>query len=76
MQKELDAVLGCSHLICYKDRKKFLCTKAVINESQQYSNIILISLPRQSVKDTELPEFPVPKVQICCISEYLMSGSL
>ncbi|KAM9615566.1 LOW QUALITY PROTEIN: cytochrome P450 2J2-like [Morphnus guianensis] len=61
VQKELDALLGCSHLICYKERKKFLCTNPVINEIQQYSNIILILLPRESVKDTELPEFPVPK---------------
>lgn len=76
VQKELDAVLGCSHLICYEDRKKLPYTNAVIHEIQRYSNIILIALPRQSLKDTELLGFPVPKVQICCIFEYLMSGML
>ncbi|NXK12891.1 CP2J6 protein, partial [Herpetotheres cachinnans] len=61
VQKELDDVLGCSHLICYEDRKKLPYTNAVIHEIQRYSNIILIALPRQSVKDTELLGFPVPK---------------
>ncbi|NXW28024.1 CP2J6 protein, partial [Phaetusa simplex] len=61
VQKELDAVLGCSHLICYEDRKRLPYTNAVIHEIQRYSNIILIALPRQSMKDTELLGFPVPK---------------
>ncbi|NXL49136.1 CP2J2 protein, partial [Podilymbus podiceps] len=61
VQKELDAVLGCSHLICYEDRKKLPYTNAVIHEIQRYSNIILIALPRQSVKDTELLGYPIPK---------------
>ncbi|NXX80700.1 CP2J6 protein, partial [Urocolius indicus] len=61
VQKELDAVLGRSHLICYEDRKKVPYTNAVIHEIQRYSNIVLIALPRQSVKDTELLGFPVPK---------------
>ncbi|NXG54775.1 CP2J6 protein, partial [Hemiprocne comata] len=61
VQKELDAVLGCSHLICYEDRRKLPYTNAVIHEIQRYSNIILIALPRQAVKDTELLGFHVPK---------------
>ncbi|NXG44563.1 CP2J2 protein, partial [Psilopogon haemacephalus] len=61
VQKELDAVLGRSHLICYEDRKKVPYTNAVIHEIQRYSNIILIALPRQSVKDTQLLGYPVPK---------------
>ncbi|XP_037262083.1 cytochrome P450 2J6-like [Falco rusticolus] len=61
VQKEMDDVLGCSHLICYEDRKKLPYTNAVIHEIQRYSNIVLIALPRQSVKDTELLGFPVPK---------------
>ncbi|NWH57574.1 CP2J6 protein, partial [Geococcyx californianus] len=61
VQKELDAVLGGSHLICYEDRKKLPYTNAVIHEIQRYSNILLIALPRQSVKDTELLGFPIPK---------------
>ncbi|XP_051482028.1 cytochrome P450 2J6-like isoform X2 [Apus apus] len=61
VQKELDAVLGCSHLICYEDRKQLPYTNAVVHEIQRYSNIILIALPRQSLRDTELLGFPVPK---------------
>ncbi|KAK2538489.1 hypothetical protein Q9233_002349 [Columba guinea] len=61
VQKELDAVLGCSRIICYEDRKRLPYTNAVIHEIQRYSNIVLIALPRQSVKDTELLGFPVPK---------------
>ncbi|NWQ80594.1 CP2J6 protein, partial [Columbina picui] len=61
VQKELDAVLGCSRVVCYEDRKKLPYTNAVIHEIQRYSNIVLIALPRQSAKDTELLGFPVPK---------------
>ncbi|NXT84706.1 CP2J6 protein, partial [Zapornia atra] len=61
VQKELDAVLGCSHLISYEDRKKLPYTNAVIHEIQRYSNIVLIALPRMSLKDTELLGHPVPK---------------
>ncbi|XP_064020933.1 cytochrome P450 2J6-like [Pogoniulus pusillus] len=61
VQKELDAVVGRSHLICYEDRKKLPYTNAVIHEIQRYSNIILVALPRQSVKDTQLLGYPVPK---------------
>ncbi|NWH78870.1 CP2J6 protein, partial [Piaya cayana] len=61
VQKELDAAVGCSHLISYEDRKKLPYTNAVIHEIQRYSNILLVALPRQSVKDTELLGFPIPK---------------
>ncbi|KGL82604.1 Cytochrome P450 2J6, partial [Tinamus guttatus] len=61
VQKELDTVLGPSHIICYEDRKKVPYTNAVIHEIQRYSNIVLIALPRMSVKDTELLGFHIPK---------------
>ncbi|XP_032553464.1 cytochrome P450 2J6-like isoform X1 [Chiroxiphia lanceolata] len=61
VQKELDAVLGCSHAFCYEDRKKLPYTNAVVHEIQRYSNIILIALPRLSLKDTELLGYHVPK---------------
>uniref|UniRef100_A0A663MXN9 Uncharacterized protein n=1 Tax=Athene cunicularia TaxID=194338 RepID=A0A663MXN9_ATHCN len=64
VQKELHALLGCSHLICYEDRKKSPYANAVIHEIQRYSNIILTALPRQSVKDTRLLGFPLPKSTI------------
>ncbi|NXE86460.1 CP2J6 protein, partial [Menura novaehollandiae] len=61
VQKELDAVVGCPHAFCYEDRKKLPYTNAVIHEIQRYSNILLIALPRLSVKDTELLGYRVPK---------------
>uniref|UniRef100_A0A8D2PTW0 Uncharacterized protein n=1 Tax=Zosterops lateralis melanops TaxID=1220523 RepID=A0A8D2PTW0_ZOSLA len=64
VQKELDAVVGRSHVFCYEDRKKLPYTNAVIHEIQRYSNILLIALPRLSVKDTELLGYHIPKVQM------------
>ncbi|NWU69213.1 CP2J6 protein, partial [Pterocles burchelli] len=61
VQKELDAVLGGSRVICYEDRKRLPYTNAVIHEIQRYSSIILFSVPRQCVRDTELLGFRVPK---------------
>ncbi|NXE37746.1 CP2J6 protein, partial [Ptilorrhoa leucosticta] len=61
VQKELDAVVGRSHVFCYEDRKKLPYTNAVIHEIQRYSNILLIALPRMSVKDTELLGYRIPK---------------
>ncbi|XP_068056627.1 cytochrome P450 2J6-like isoform X3 [Anomalospiza imberbis] len=61
VQKELDAVVGCSHVFCYEDRKRLPYTNAVIHEIQRYSNILLIALPRLSVKDTELLGYHIPK---------------
>ncbi|NXF15225.1 CP2J6 protein, partial [Rhodinocichla rosea] len=61
VQKELDAVVGCSHEFCYEDRKRLPYTNAVIHEIQRYSNILLIALPRLSVKDTELLGYRIPK---------------
>ncbi|RLW00736.1 hypothetical protein DV515_00008659, partial [Chloebia gouldiae] len=51
VQKELDAVVGCSHVFCYEDRKKLPYANAVIHEIQRYSNILLIALPRMSTPD-------------------------
>nr|XP_042699867.1 cytochrome P450 2J4-like isoform X3 [Chrysemys picta bellii] len=61
VQKELDAVLGPSQLICYEDRKNLPYTNAVIHEIQRYNCIAPIGVPRQCVKDTTLLGFPVPK---------------
>lgn len=64
VQKELDAVLSPSHLICYEDRKKLPYTNAVIHEILRFSSIVLITLPREAVKDTTVLGYHVPKVQI------------
>ncbi|XP_053166634.1 cytochrome P450 2J2-like [Hemicordylus capensis] len=61
VQKELDAVLGSSQLICYEDRKKMPYTNAVIHEVQRFANIVAVGVPRLSTKDTTLLGFPVPK---------------
>nr|XP_042699866.1 cytochrome P450 2J2-like isoform X2 [Chrysemys picta bellii] len=64
VQKELDAVLGPSQLICYEDRKNLPYTNAVIHEIQRYNCIAPIGVPRQCVKDTTLLGFPVPKESV------------
>ncbi|NXR27661.1 CP2B9 protein, partial [Cinclus mexicanus] len=64
VQQELDAVVSPSHLICYEDRKKLPYTNAVVHEILRFSSIILITLPREAVKDTTVLGYHVPKVQI------------
>ncbi|NXT84703.1 CP2J5 protein, partial [Zapornia atra] len=61
VQKELDAVLGPSQLICYEDRRELPYTNAVVHEIQRFSNIVSVGLPRVCVKDTVLLGFPVKK---------------
>ncbi|NXT23091.1 CP2J6 protein, partial [Syrrhaptes paradoxus] len=68
VQKELDAVLGGSRVICYEDRKRLPYTNAVIHEIQRYSRIILFSLPRLCVRDTELLGFRIPKNTIILLN--------
>lgn len=72
VQKELDAVLGSSHQIDYEDRKKLPYTNAVIHEIIRFSSIILITIPRQAVKDTTLLGYQVPKVS--CLSSLATSS--
>uniref|UniRef100_A0A8D2PR25 Cytochrome P450 2J6 n=1 Tax=Zosterops lateralis melanops TaxID=1220523 RepID=A0A8D2PR25_ZOSLA len=61
VQKELDAVLSPSHLICYEDRKQLPYTNAVVHEILRFSSIILITLPREAVKDTTVLGYHIPK---------------
>ncbi|KAK2538490.1 cytochrome P450 2J2 [Columba guinea] len=61
VQKELDAVLSPSHLICYEDRKKLPYTYAVIHEIVRFSSIVLITIPREAVKDTTVLGYQIPK---------------
>lgn len=72
VQKELDAVLSPSHLICYEDRKKLPYTNAVIHEILRFSSIVLITIPRQAVKDTTILGYHVPKVQISLYSNVVL----
>ncbi|NXC45029.1 CP2J2 protein, partial [Penelope pileata] len=61
VQSELDVVLGSSHQISYEDRKKLPYTNAVIHEIIRFSSIILITIPREAVKDTTVLGYQVPK---------------
>ncbi|XP_009901820.2 cytochrome P450 2J6 [Dryobates pubescens] len=61
VQKELDAVLGPSQLICYEDRRKLPYTTAVVHEIQRFSNIVFVGVPRVCVRDTTLLGFPLKK---------------
>ncbi|NWI64548.1 CP2J6 protein, partial [Todus mexicanus] len=61
VQKELDAVLGPSQLICYEDWRKLPYTNAVVHEIQRFSNIVFVGMPRSCVRDTTLLGFPVKK---------------
>uniref|UniRef100_A0A8C0IAU1 Uncharacterized protein n=1 Tax=Bubo bubo TaxID=30461 RepID=A0A8C0IAU1_BUBBB len=63
VQKELDAVLGPSQLICYKDRRQLPYTNAVVHEIQRFSNIVSVGMPRVCVRNTTLLGFPIKKVQ-------------
>uniref|UniRef100_A0A8C4P308 Cytochrome P450 2J2-like n=1 Tax=Dromaius novaehollandiae TaxID=8790 RepID=A0A8C4P308_DRONO len=63
VQKELDAVLGPSQLICYEDRRKLPYTNAVVHEIQRFSNIVFVGMPRLCVRNTTLLGFPLKKVQ-------------
>uniref|UniRef100_A0A8D2PUG7 Cytochrome P450 n=1 Tax=Zosterops lateralis melanops TaxID=1220523 RepID=A0A8D2PUG7_ZOSLA len=61
VQKELDAVLGPSKLICYEDRRELPYTNAVVHEIQRFSNIISVGMPRMCVRNTTLLGFPLKK---------------
>ncbi|XP_008922740.2 cytochrome P450 2J6-like isoform X1 [Manacus vitellinus] len=61
VQKELDAVLSPSHLVCYEDRKKLPYTNAVVHEILRFSSIVLITIPREAVKDTTVLGYRLPK---------------
>uniref|UniRef100_A0A8D0L8Z7 Cytochrome P450 family 2 subfamily AB member 17 n=1 Tax=Sphenodon punctatus TaxID=8508 RepID=A0A8D0L8Z7_SPHPU len=61
VQKELDAVLEPSQLICYEDRKRLPYTNAVIHEIQRYSNIVAVGAMRTNVTGTTLLGFPLQK---------------
>ncbi|NXF65251.1 CP2J2 protein, partial [Ciccaba nigrolineata] len=61
VQKELDAVLGPSQLICYEDRKELPYTNAVVHEIQRFSNIVFVGMPRMCVRNTTLLGFPIKK---------------
>ncbi|XP_072723206.1 cytochrome P450 2J2-like isoform X2 [Ciconia boyciana] len=68
VQKELDAVLSPSHLICYEDRKKLPYTNAVVHEIMRFSSIVLITIPREAMKDTTLLGYRLPKGTVIMVN--------
>ncbi|XP_030071664.1 cytochrome P450 2J5-like isoform X4 [Microcaecilia unicolor] len=61
VQKELDAVLEPSEIICYEDRKRLPYTNAVIHELQRFASIVQVGVTRTSIKDTKFKGFFIPK---------------
>ena len=69
VQAEIDAVIGQCRQPALEDRNNMPYTNAVIHEVQRKGNIIPFSVLRQTVKDTVLAGFRVPKVSPIWISE-------
>uniref|UniRef100_A0ACB8FBY5 Uncharacterized protein n=1 Tax=Sphaerodactylus townsendi TaxID=933632 RepID=A0ACB8FBY5_9SAUR len=61
VHKEMEDVLGSSQLYTYQDVKKLPYTNAVIHEILRFHYILLIGIPRRSVKDVNLLGFLIPK---------------
>ncbi|KAM9280119.1 cytochrome P450 2J2-like [Cariama cristata] len=61
VQAEIDAVVGQTRQPALEDRSNMPYTNAVIHEVQRKGNIIPFNAPRQTVKDTVLDGFCIPK---------------
>nr|XP_056705947.1 cytochrome P450 2J2-like [Euleptes europaea] len=59
--KEMEDVLGSSQSYTHQDRKKLPYTNAVIHEIQRSQYILLVGIPRESVKDVNMLGFLIPK---------------
>nr|XP_056705948.1 cytochrome P450 2J2-like [Euleptes europaea] len=59
--KEMEDVLGSSQSCTHQDRKKLPYTNAVIHEIQRSQYILLIGIPRESVKDVNMLGVFIPK---------------
>ncbi|XP_013797264.2 cytochrome P450 2D6-like [Apteryx mantelli] len=60
-QEELDAVIGPSRAIEYKDRAILPYTNAVLHEILRYSSVSAVGVMRKCTQDTILQGFPITK---------------
>ncbi|KAL8188190.1 UNVERIFIED_CONTAM: hypothetical protein K2H54_062738 [Gekko kuhli] len=61
VQKELDTVLGPSHVIRYEDLKRLPFTNAVLHETQRLSSVSAMGIMHKSTKDTNIMGMPLRK---------------
>ncbi|KAM8962350.1 cytochrome P450 2C29-like [Pelodytes ibericus] len=61
IQKELDAVLEGSSMVCYEDRKRLPYTNAVIHEIQRFGSIASVGIARCNIRDITLDGYPLKK---------------
>ncbi|XP_077204232.1 cytochrome P450 2J2-like isoform X2 [Paroedura picta] len=61
VQKELDTVLGPSHVICYEDQKILPFTNAVLHETQRFSSLSAVGVMHKSTRDTSVMGMPLSK---------------
>ncbi|XP_053105462.1 cytochrome P450 2J2-like isoform X2 [Hemicordylus capensis] len=69
VQAEIDSVIGQSRQPSMDDRDSMPYTNAVVHEIQRMGNLLPLSAPRMTTKDTTLAGFRVPKGTV-------LSGSL
>ncbi|XP_048413320.2 cytochrome P450 2D3-like isoform X1 [Stegostoma tigrinum] len=61
VQEEIDSVIGKDRKPALEDREEMPYTNAVIHETQRAGNIVPISLPHQTYRDTEVLGYTIPK---------------
>ncbi|XP_072325328.1 cytochrome P450 2D20-like isoform X2 [Scyliorhinus torazame] len=61
VHEEIDSVVGKERKPTLEDREEMPYTNAVIHETQRLGNIVPISLPHQTYRDTEIMGYTIPK---------------
>uniref|UniRef100_A0A670Z4M3 Uncharacterized protein n=1 Tax=Pseudonaja textilis TaxID=8673 RepID=A0A670Z4M3_PSETE len=66
VRKEIEDTLDPTYPIRYQDRVKLPYTHAVIHEVLRLKYVLIVGVPRQSVRDVNLYGYHIPKVQNSC----------